>query len=145
MAQQTTTILQSEYGKFKEVQQQLEVVTSQETTLNTILNNWPSYFSTTYNKLKAQKTIIVDLRTTRVLTTDPKSKLAISNHIAKEKEFEEELSKKEREWLKEARKAQVETENPSNTSTKLKRKLKKPNKTSTQSQLQCRKPLWQKN
>jgi len=93
MAQQTSTIIQSEYEKFKEVQQQLEVVTSQETTLNTILNNWPSYFSTTYNKQKAQKYVIFDLRTTRLLTTDQKSKVAISNHIAKEKEVKEELSK----------------------------------------------------
>jgi hypothetical protein len=79
------------------------VVTSQETILNTILNNWPSYFATTYSKLKSQKTIIVDLRITRECTTDPKSKLAISNHITKEKEVEEELSKKEREWLREVK------------------------------------------
>jgi hypothetical protein len=49
------------------------------------------------------------LRKTRVLTTDPKSKLATLNHIAKEKAVEGELSKQEREWLKEASKAQVET------------------------------------
>jgi len=75
-----------------------------------MLNNWPSYFSTTYSKLISHKSIIFNLRKTRLLTTDPKSKVAILNHIAKEKVVEEELSKKEKECLKEATKAQIESE-----------------------------------
>jgi hypothetical protein len=106
LAQQTTTILQSEHGKFKEIQQQLELANSQATILNIVLNNWPSYFSSTYNKLKAQRTIIVDLRKTRELTIDTKCKETISTHIAKEKEVETKLSKQEKEWLREATKAQ---------------------------------------
>jgi hypothetical protein len=39
--------------------------------------------------------------------TDQKFKVAISNHITKEKEVEEELAKQEKEWINEAPKDQM--------------------------------------
>jgi uncharacterized protein YdiU (UPF0061 family) len=51
--EQTTTILTSEYTKFKEIRQNLEETTKHATTLNSVVSNWPSYFATTYNKLRA--------------------------------------------------------------------------------------------
>jgi len=106
MAQQTTTILHVEYGKFKEVQQ-LEIVTSQEATLNLVLGNWPSNFTLTCNKLKAHRSMISDLKMTWSHTTDKKAKMTISNHIDKENEVEEELAKQDKEWIKEATKDQM--------------------------------------
>jgi hypothetical protein len=85
VAQQTTTILHTKFGKFKEVRQKLEQVTSHETMLHTVLNNWPTYFTSTYSKLKSKRTIIEDLKKTRDITTDSKSKATIATHIAKGK------------------------------------------------------------
>jgi hypothetical protein len=99
MTDKIATILQEEYAKFKEVWQHLEEATTQATMLNTILSSWAMYFSTIYNKIKDQNIVISNLRTTRELTTDPKFKLARTNHIEKEKEVEVELSKQERDSI----------------------------------------------
>jgi hypothetical protein len=99
VAQQTTTIFHTEFDKFKEVRKKLEQITSQETMLHTVLNIWSTYFVSTYNKLKAHRTIIEDLKKTRDITTYSKSKASIATHIAMEKTIEIELTKQEKEWL----------------------------------------------
>jgi len=45
------------------------------------------------------------------MTIDPKLKMALTNHIPKEKELVLQLSKHEREWIREGKKAQMETNN----------------------------------
>jgi hypothetical protein len=67
--------------------------------LNIVISNWKSKFSSTYNKLRSQNTRIMDLRKKRDMTTDPKLKMALTNHIPKEKELLLQLSKHEREWI----------------------------------------------
>jgi len=62
LAQQTTTILQWEHGKFEEIQHQLEMEKAKAKVLNIVLNNCPSYFSSTYNNIKSQREIIANLR-----------------------------------------------------------------------------------
>jgi hypothetical protein len=65
--------------------------------LITILNNWTAYFSDAYNKLKVQKTAVVGLETTRLFATDVEFKQVTSSQLAKERIFEIDLTRQERE------------------------------------------------
>jgi hypothetical protein len=109
--EQTTTILTSEYTKFKEIRQNLEETTKHATTLNLVVSNWPSYFATAYNKLRAQKVVVENIEKTRNMTTDIKIKDALTNQLAKERVLETQLSQQEQEWQREGHKAHIETNN----------------------------------
>ena len=50
-----------------------------------MLINWPSYFATTYNKLRAQKSMVHTIEKTRNMTTDIKIKDSLTNQLDKER------------------------------------------------------------
>jgi hypothetical protein len=100
MIDQTSIILQLEYENFKEIRHSLDEVIDQVATLNIVVSNWPTYFTSTFNKLKSQRSVLEDLTKKKKMTPESRMRTTLATQIDKEKELEVQLTQQEREWFK---------------------------------------------
>jgi hypothetical protein len=81
MINYTSVILYLEYEKFKEIQRSLYGVIDQASTINIVVSNWSNYFSSTFSKLKSQRSVLQDLKKNKKVTLESKMRTNMATQI----------------------------------------------------------------